>query len=167
MVENFYKLKHEFKWETSLLKHFGAMVHATKGKAVDIETLEEIKKSADLNPVVQMLRLRGPGGLVLLVRDQAKKDGAPFVPPQTEEKRDLCSLCKYVITNPNNARALQRAVRDPKVYHEIARESLQEFGETSMFYENLYSVADEINDEMIAESIADSIADTVADSMAD
>jgi MoaA/NifB/PqqE/SkfB family radical SAM enzyme len=131
------------------------------------ETLEEIKKSADLNPVVQMLRLRGPGGLVRLVRDQAKKDGAPFVPPQTEEKRDLCSLCKYVIINPSNARTLQRAVRDPKVYHEIARESLQEFGETSMFYENLYSVADEINDEMIAESIADTIADTVADSIAD
>ena len=44
MVENFYKIKQSFKWDTSLIKHFGAIIHATKGKAVDIETLEIIKK---------------------------------------------------------------------------------------------------------------------------
>lgn len=44
MVQNFHMLKQGFKWETGLIKHFGAMVHATKGKKVDINVLEEIKK---------------------------------------------------------------------------------------------------------------------------
>ena len=117
------------------------------------ETLEEIKKSADINPIVQTLRLHGPSGLVRLVRNQAKKDGSPFVPPQMEEKRDLCSLCKYVIANPKNAKTLQRAVRDPEVYHEIALASRKEFGETSMLYENMYTLAAERTDEIVADTM--------------
>lgn len=117
------------------------------------ETLEEIKKSADLNPIVQMLRLHGPSGLVRLVRNQTKKDGVPFVPPQTEEMRDLCSMCEYVIANPNNAKTLQRAVRDPKVYHEIAIASRKEFGETSMLYENVCTLEAERTDEIVADTM--------------
>jgi MoaA/NifB/PqqE/SkfB family radical SAM enzyme len=117
------------------------------------ETLAEIKKSADLNPIVQTLRLHGPSGLVRLVRNQAKKDGVPFIPPQTEEMRDLCSLCEYVIANPNNAKTLQRAIRDPEVYHEIALASSKEFGETSMLYENIYTLAAERTDEIVADTV--------------
>ncbi|MBC8063124.1 MAG: DUF4003 domain-containing protein [Clostridiaceae bacterium] len=49
MVENFYQLKKGFKWETSIVKHFGAMVHATKGKQIDIEALKEINKHIKSN----------------------------------------------------------------------------------------------------------------------
>jgi MoaA/NifB/PqqE/SkfB family radical SAM enzyme len=117
------------------------------------ETLEKIKKSAHLNPIVQTLRLHGPSGLVRIVRNQAKKDGVPFVPPQTEEMRDLCSLCEYVIANPDNAKTLQRAVRDPEVYHEIAIASCKEFGETSMLYENIFTLAAERIDEIFVNTM--------------
>lgn len=133
------------------------------------ETLEEIKKTADINPIVQALRLQGPGGLVRLVRNQAIKDRIPFIPPQIEESRDLCSLCKYVITNPYNARTLQRAVKDPEVYNEIALASLKAFGETSMFYGKRYTLAaeitDKITDELSDEIISDTISDTIVDTM--
>jgi MoaA/NifB/PqqE/SkfB family radical SAM enzyme len=117
------------------------------------ETLEEIKKSANLNPIVQMLRLHGPSGLVRLVRNQAKKDRIPFIPPQMEEMGDLCSLCKYVIANPNNAKMLQRAVRNPEVYNEIALASCKEFGETSMLYENIYTLVPEGTNDIIADTV--------------
>jgi MoaA/NifB/PqqE/SkfB family radical SAM enzyme len=100
------------------------------------KTLEEIKKSADLNPIVQTLRLRGPSGLVNLVRIQAEKEGFQLITPyQMEEAMDLCSLCKNVIANKIYSRMLQRAVKDPKVYHEIAIVRLKEFGEVSMLNE--------------------------------
>ena len=92
-----------------------------------------------------------------LVRNQAKKDRTSFIPPQMEEIRDLCSLCKYVITNPNNAKALKLAVRNPEVYTEIAIASCKEFGETSMLYENMYTLAPEGTDETIADTIADTM----------
>lgn len=43
MVSNYYELKKGFKWETPLIKHFGAMIHAVRDKRVDLEGLEEIK----------------------------------------------------------------------------------------------------------------------------
>jgi pyruvate-formate lyase-activating enzyme len=95
------------------------------------ETLETIKKSANLNPIVQMLRLRGPSGLAHLVRNQAIKERVPSL-PQMEEMRDLCSLCKYVITDSNNAKLLQRAVKNPEICQEIALARFQEFGEISI-----------------------------------
>jgi MoaA/NifB/PqqE/SkfB family radical SAM enzyme len=111
------------------------------------ETLETIKKSANLDPIVQMLRLRGPSGLVQLLRNQSIKEGIPFIPPQLEEVRDLCSLCKYVITNPNNAKLLQCAIKNPEVYQEIALARFKEFGEISMFYEKyVYSGAERTAD---------------------
>lgn len=117
-----------------------------------VETLETIKKSANLNPIVQMLRLRGPSGLAHLIRNQAIKEGIPFL-SQMEEVRDLCSLCKYVITDPDNAMLLQRAVKNPKVHQEIALARFQKFGEISMFYEKyVYSGA---------ERTADIIVDTM------
>lgn len=133
------------------------------------ETLGNIKKTADINPIVQTLRLQGPGGLVRLVKNQAKKDRIPFVPPKIEESRDLCSLCKFVITNPYHARTLQRAVKDPKVYNEIALASQKAFGETSMFYGNRYSLEAEItgkiSDELSGEIISDTTSDTIVDTM--
>lgn len=99
------------------------------------ETLKEIKKSIDLNPIVQTLRLRGPGGLAQLVRLQAEKEKHQLTkPPHIEETTDLCSLCKNVVADPNYAGILQRAVKDPKVYHEIAIMRLMEFGEVSMLH---------------------------------
>jgi hypothetical protein len=44
MVTNYYELKENFKWDTNLVKHFGAMVHATRGKKVDPRLIEGIKK---------------------------------------------------------------------------------------------------------------------------
>ena len=116
------------------------------------ETLEEIKKSANLNPIIQMLRLRGPGGLVQLVRNQAVKEEIPFILSQIEEARDLCSLCKYVLTDPDNAKILQRIVRNPEVYNEIVLARLKEFGEISAFYKNIYNMAAERNSNITADT---------------
>lgn len=44
MAENYHELKTSFKWENNLLKHFGAMIHATKNEKVNIEKLQEIKQ---------------------------------------------------------------------------------------------------------------------------
>jgi len=44
MIENYYKLKNNFKWEHTLIKHFSASVHATKKRSVDVFALEDIKK---------------------------------------------------------------------------------------------------------------------------
>ena len=44
MVENYYELKKAFKWEYTLVHHFGAMVNAMGEKAVDKDKIEEIKK---------------------------------------------------------------------------------------------------------------------------
>ncbi len=44
MVENFYELKSSFKWDTNLVKHFAAMVYATKDRKVNTDKLHEIKK---------------------------------------------------------------------------------------------------------------------------
>ncbi|OAA91556.1 DUF4003 domain-containing protein [Clostridium ljungdahlii] len=44
MVENYSELKSNFKWDTSLLKHFCAMMHAARGEKVNIDKIEEIKK---------------------------------------------------------------------------------------------------------------------------
>lgn len=44
MIENFNNLKEGFKWEGNLVKHFAAMVYATKDRRVSIERLQEVKK---------------------------------------------------------------------------------------------------------------------------
>jgi hypothetical protein len=44
MVNNYNVLKSNFKWDTNLFKHFGAMVYATKDKRIDAERLEEVKR---------------------------------------------------------------------------------------------------------------------------
>ncbi|MDQ1251220.1 MAG: hypothetical protein QG646_289 [Euryarchaeota archaeon] len=100
------------------------------------ETLETIKNSANRNPIAQVLRLYGPGGLVYLVRKQALKEGVSFTLPEVEEAKDLCSLCKIIITDPYNSKLLQRAVKDSEVYREIAVARFKEFGEISMLYGN-------------------------------
>lgn len=43
MVENYQKLKSDFIWEASLLKHFCAMMYAIRGKKIDIDKIKEIK----------------------------------------------------------------------------------------------------------------------------
>lgn len=44
MVENYNELKGNFMWDTGLLKHFCAMMHATRGKKVNVDRIKEIKK---------------------------------------------------------------------------------------------------------------------------
>lgn len=98
------------------------------------ETLETIKNSANGDPIAQVLRLYGPGGLVHLVRKQALKEGVSFTLPKVEGVTDLCSLCKIIITDQYNSKLLQRAVKDSEVYREIAVARFKEFGEISMLY---------------------------------
>jgi len=102
---------------------------------IHYQTLGEIRKAADLNPIIHVLRLWGPNELVHLVQKQAEKEGCPFTLPPMDEIRDLCSLCKYIVGNLNHAELLQRAVRDPEVYHDIAAARLIELGEVNMFLE--------------------------------
>jgi len=117
------------------------------------ETLEALKISTDLNPIVQTLRLLGPSGLVRLVRNQAIKEKIPFNFAQAEKIKDLCSLCKYIITDPINAQLLQRAVKDPKVYREIALTRFEEFGEISMLYRDRYTLTAERNADIIEDIV--------------
>lgn len=44
MVENYQEIKGDFKWDSNLLKHFCAMIHATRGKKVNIDRIKDIKK---------------------------------------------------------------------------------------------------------------------------
>jgi hypothetical protein len=44
MVENFYELKSNFKWDTNLFKHFAAMVYSTRGRRLNSERLQEVKQ---------------------------------------------------------------------------------------------------------------------------
>jgi hypothetical protein len=44
MMKNFHELKNGFKWGTNLVKHFAAMVYATKDRKVNIEKLQEVKE---------------------------------------------------------------------------------------------------------------------------
>lgn len=43
MVENYFEIKSNFRWQTGLLKHFSAMIHALRGNKVNVDRLEEIK----------------------------------------------------------------------------------------------------------------------------
>ncbi len=99
---------------------------------VDDKTLEEVKRSADVNPIVQTLRLRGPSGLMNLAKNQAEVDGVQFVYPKDGEARDLCSLCKFVVSNPVYVSLLKKAVQNFKVVHDIALLRAEELGEVSM-----------------------------------
>ncbi|NMM61782.1 DUF4003 domain-containing protein [Clostridium sp. P21] len=44
MVENYKELKGNFKWDTNILKHFCAMMNATRSEKVNIDKIKEIKK---------------------------------------------------------------------------------------------------------------------------
>jgi hypothetical protein len=44
MAENYRVLKENFKWESSLANHFGAMVHTTKRMRVDAGLLDEVRR---------------------------------------------------------------------------------------------------------------------------
>jgi hypothetical protein len=44
MVNNYLQLKKSFKWDMNLIRHFGALIHAGKGKEVNVEKIEEVKK---------------------------------------------------------------------------------------------------------------------------
>jgi organic radical activating enzyme len=116
------------------------------------ETLDAIRKSANLNPIIQILRLRGPSGLVNLVKGQAMKEDIPFILPQIEEAKDLCSLCKYVLTDSESAKILQRIFRNPEVYNEIALARLREFGEISTFHKSICNMAAERNANITADT---------------
>lgn len=98
----------------------------------DEVSLEKVKQSAEKNPIVQTLRLRGPSGLMSLVKTQAEADGVEFVAPQEGEAMDLCSLCKYVVSNPEYVRLLKKITQNPKVKHDIALLRLIELGEISL-----------------------------------
>jgi hypothetical protein len=43
MIGNFQELKDGIKWGTNLVKHFAAMVYATKDKRINIDKLQEVK----------------------------------------------------------------------------------------------------------------------------
>lgn len=43
MVDNYYELKKGYKWETPLVKHFGALIHAVRNESVNPDVLLEIK----------------------------------------------------------------------------------------------------------------------------
>lgn len=44
MVENFEELKKDFKWDADLLKHFCAMMYATRGKKIDVDKIKKIRE---------------------------------------------------------------------------------------------------------------------------
>lgn len=99
------------------------------------QTLAEIKKAAQLNPVLHAIRLGGPDKLVKLVRGQAEKEGIMFTQPPMDEIRDLCSLCRYIVMNEEYSGLLQRAVCDPVVSHRIAVDCILEFAEIPLLLE--------------------------------
>ena len=102
---------------------------------VHTQSLSEIRRAADRNPVIHAIRLGGPGYLVQVVEEQAGKEGCAFIPPSVEETRDVCSLCRYILMNKDHAGLLQRAIKDPEIYRRIAVGRLIKFAEISMLVE--------------------------------
>jgi len=79
------------------------------------------------------------------------KEEIPFILPQIEEAKDLCSLCKYILTDLDSAKILQRIFRDPAVYNEIALARLREFGEISTFHKSICNMTAERNANITAD----------------
>lgn len=84
------------------------------------QNLIEIRRAAELNPILHAIRLEGPEKLIQLVQEQAHKEGSVFIPPPINQVTDLCSLCKYIIADQYNFHLLLRAMSDPEVLHSIA-----------------------------------------------
>lgn len=43
MIANYHTLKGNFKWDSNLARHFGAVTHATRGRKIDVRLIEDIK----------------------------------------------------------------------------------------------------------------------------
>ncbi len=95
-------------------------------------SLKQIKEFADGNPIIHVLRLRGPSGLISLAKTQAQLDNEMFTFPEAEEAMDICSLCKFVTTNKKCLRLLKRAIENPKIRHDIALLRAKELGELNL-----------------------------------
>jgi hypothetical protein len=102
---------------------------------IHYQTLDEIRKAADLNPIIHALRLWGPNELVHLVQKQVEREGYSFNQPPMDEIWNLCLLCKYIVANLDHAELLRRVAKDPEVYHNIAAVRLIELAEISMLLE--------------------------------
>lgn len=97
---------------------------------VKSQSLKEILRSADNNPALHALRLWGPWKLFCLVLAQAEYEGSPITPPKFGE---ICTLCEYVVADPELCELLRRALQNPQVCREIAVARMMDLGEVSMF----------------------------------
>lgn len=93
--------------------------------------LSEIVDKANSNPIVHILRLRGPSGLLHLIKKQSLAEGCT-IPVESTEFPELCTLCKYIITNQEYIGLLDRALCNPRIIRDIAIARLAELGETDM-----------------------------------
>ena len=96
------------------------------------DSVEKIFERADTNPIIHIIRLWGPGELVRILEEQAKRENISIPPPTLEETREICSLCRYVLDSDVKLKLLNSAIREQNLTHAIAAARLLNFAETSM-----------------------------------
>jgi MoaA/NifB/PqqE/SkfB family radical SAM enzyme len=97
-----------------------------------VRPLDHIIRDAETSPVVHAIRLWGPSELLRFIERQAACEGRRFALPPPSAFPEMCSLCRFVLTDPDCVELLQRAVATPDVYHEVATARLIDFAEPSM-----------------------------------
>ncbi|MHA1110778.1 MAG: radical SAM protein [Promethearchaeota archaeon] len=100
---------------------------------VDKNSIEDIFKTADANPIIHILRLWGPGALVRIIEDQAEKKSVKISPPSDSEKHDICLLCRYALDSEEKLELLKSAIEEQDLILAVAVARATNFAETSMF----------------------------------
>jgi Iron-sulfur cluster-binding domain len=95
-------------------------------------SVAEILKKADANPVLHIVRLWGPAGLLKLAQKQAELENVDYTAPHSIE---MCGLCAFMNNDPVSIGLVQKALRNPELIREIAIARLYELGEPSMLLE--------------------------------
>ena len=77
MINNFYELKDEFRWDNNLIKYFGAMMLALKNKSINTNDIKEIREYIKDNTGL-MSAFRGNNLLIMSILLAMEKDYKEF-----------------------------------------------------------------------------------------
>jgi len=95
------------------------------------DSLGDMLRYADYNPILHALRLWGPSALYRFAQEQAEKEESELTIPSS--MNSSCLLCKYMVSDPTASTLLRRSIRTANVSREIALTRLADLGETSMY----------------------------------
>jgi MoaA/NifB/PqqE/SkfB family radical SAM enzyme len=91
-----------------------------------VDGMPEVVHRIESSMVLHAVRLWGPAGLLHLAQQQALLEESACPDPGIQ---NICELCRFMVTDPERAGLLQRAVEKHDVQQEIAWARLTELGE--------------------------------------